>query len=103
MKIPEQPTACELCRRDIAALTKHHAIPRSLHSNKRVKKQFTKEACITTILWLCRPCHNTIHKVLTEKQMAAKFYTIDALLSQTQIHEFILWIKDKPETFKPKF
>ncbi|MCK5881357.1 MAG: hypothetical protein KAG18_05725, partial [Sinobacterium sp.] len=75
MKLPSKINACELCHRSIDALTKHHAIPRTLHGNKRVRKQFTKEQCVSWVMWLCRPCHNNIHKVLSEKQMAAEFYT----------------------------
>ena len=83
-------------------LTKHHAIPRTLHGNKRVRKQFTKEQCIGTVLWLCRPCHSNIHKVLSEKQMAAEFYTVEALLLVPEVKQFTQWIQNKPVGFKAK-
>jgi len=103
MKLPDKPKACELCRREMEALTKHHAIPRTMHSNKRVRKRFTKEQCITQVLWLCRPCHSHIHRTLSEKQMADDFHSIESLLSLEKISEFVEWIKSKPEGFKPKF
>ena len=103
MKIPPQPIACELCQRDIELLTKHHAIPRTLHSNKRVRKQFSKETCIMNVFWLCRPCHSAIHKALTEKQMAHEYYTLAKLLSMPEIAQFVAWIKTKPTEFKAKF
>ncbi len=85
------------------ALTKHHLIPRTLHKNKRIRKQFTKEQCLTELIWLCRPCHSTIHRVLSEKEMAAQYFSLPALKSHHDIQEFVGWIKDKPTGFKPKF
>ena len=103
MQLPAKPKACELCSRKMDALTKHHLIPKTLHKNKRIRKQFTKEQCVTEIVWLCKPCHKTIHRILSEKQMGAQYFSLSALQGHPDINEFVDWIKDKPIGFKPKF
>ena len=101
--LPHKPKACELCGREMSALTKHHLIPRSLHRNKRVRKKFGKERCITDVAWLCGPCHKSIHRILSEKAMSAEYFTVDALANHPEIHTFIDWIHTKPAGFTPKY
>ncbi len=101
--IPPKTEQCQLCQRTDIQLTKHHLIPKSQHSKNRTRKMFTKSQRITSIAWLCRPCHSMIHHYVSEKDMAQRYYTLDALLEFSQIVEFIVWIKNKPSAFKPKF
>ncbi|HYQ92472.1 MAG TPA: hypothetical protein VES89_10465 [Candidatus Competibacteraceae bacterium] len=96
-----KPTGCELCGRNVDLLTKHHLIPRTRHRNKRNRREFTREEVRTRILWLCRPCHNHIHDVLTEKELEFDYNTRQALLEQPDIRRFIDWIRRKPAGFKP--
>jgi hypothetical protein len=103
LTLPRKPDACELCARKTVPLTKHHLIPRTLHRNKRIRKRFTKEQCLTQIAWLCMPCHKSIHRLLSEKEMAADYFTITALAHHPDIADFVSWIKNKPAGFKPKF
>ncbi|MEX2366159.1 MAG: hypothetical protein WD601_06105, partial [Pseudohongiellaceae bacterium] len=44
--------------------TKHHLIPRTRHRNKRVKKLYSREEMARRLLWVCRPCHHHIHRVM---------------------------------------
>lgn len=95
-------SSCELCGRQIAELTKHHLIPRMRHRNRRTQKQFKRQEMVERILWLCRPCHNHIHRVLSEKALADHYNTREALLAHDEIQRFVAWIKVKPAGFKPK-
>ncbi len=101
--LPPKPAACELCDREMADLTKHHLIPRTTHKNKRVRKAFSKEQCITEIAWLCRPCHKSIHRILSEKSMAYDYHTLAALRQHPDVQAFVQWIHSKPAGFKPKY
>ncbi len=101
--MPPKTNHCELCKRSHIALTKHHLIPKSQHRKNRTKKTFTKAQCITHIAWLCRPCHSMIHQRLSEKELAKNYPSIEQLLKNAEVSQFIAWVSDKPATFKPKF
>lgn len=77
-------------------MTKHHLIPRTRHRNKRVKKLFSREEMTGRVLWLCRPCHHHLHRVLDEKQLALEYNTRDKLLAHPEIKQFVDWLADKP-------
>lgn len=85
----------------MAALTKHHLIPRTRHRKKRSKRLWDREDIRTRILWICRPCHNHIHDVFSEKELEADYNTREKLLAHPAIRRFTAWIQDKPPGFKP--
>lgn len=47
-------------------------------------------------------CHNEIHSVLTEAELARSYSTFEALRAHPQLGRFIAWIRDKPPTFHSK-
>lgn len=100
-RIPPKPDRCELCGRSMSALTRHHLIPRARHRKKRNQRLFGREEVRTRILWICRPCHDLIHDVLSEKEMESGYPTREALLEHPAIRRFVAWIGSKPEGFKP--
>jgi len=102
VELPPQPDHCELCGRRMAALTRHHLIPRTRHRNRRNKKRFDRAEVKTRILWVCRPCHSHIHHTFTEKELERHYNTGEALRGHPEIQRFARWIADKPEGFKPK-
>lgn len=101
-KLPPQPDVCELCRRPVAKLTRHHLIPKRLHRKKRFQKLFTREELITRTLWVCRPCHNAIHRVASETELGLHYNTREKLLANDELRAFVTWLKDKPGGFIPK-
>ncbi len=102
LKLPPQPPCCELCERPVGTLTRHHLIPRYLHRKKRFQKLFTREDLITRTLWVCRPCHNAIHRVRPEYELGLHFNTREKLLEMEELRTFVEWLRDKPEGFVPK-
>ena len=47
-----------------------------------------------------RICHNKIHTVFSEKEMAQYFHTAERLLEHDDIRKFITWVRKKdPEFF----
>ena len=99
---PPCPERCELCGRPEAALTRHHLIPRTRHANRRNKRDFTRDEVHGRIAWLCRPCHNHIHVVLSEKEMERAYNTIESLRHHPEIARFVTWLAGKPAGFKPR-
>lgn len=47
-------------------------------------------------------CHNEIHSVLTEAELARDYATIEALRAHPQIARFIAWVAEKPPRFHSK-
>lgn len=86
---------CELCRRPVGRLTRHHLIPRSRHRKKRARRTFTWEQ-MQRVALLCSACHHQIHKTFTEKDLEQEYNTIENLRTQPEIDRFVRWIEDKP-------
>lgn len=99
---PHPPARCQLCRRQVAALTKHHLIPRMRHRNKRTQRQFDRQAMTHRIAWLCRPCHKQVHALFSEKELAEHYHTLPALRGHPDMQRFIDWIAAKPADFVPR-
>lgn len=96
-----EPDQCALCGR-VTRLTRHHLIPRMRHRNKRARRTFTRDDMASRILLLCRPCHNQVHDLLSEKELERHYNTRERLLSHPEIARFTDWIADKPAGFKPR-
>lgn len=92
---------CQLCGRDVAHLTRHHLIPRTRHSNRRNKREFARAEVHARVAWLCRPCHDHVHSVFSEKTLEREFNTLDRLRADEEIRRFVDWIGDRPVSFRP--
>ncbi len=81
------PLICPLCSREIPDTEKdaHHLVPKS------------KGGRIT--LFLHRVCHKQIHALLTEAELAETYNSIDALLEEPRVANFVDWVKTKPINF----
>ena len=87
------PGECELCRRD-GPRTFHHLIPRSLHSNKWFRKNYSKEE-MQTGLYLCSDCHSALHKFVDEKTLGRHYNTRAKLLSHPEVGTFVKWVSTR--------
>ena len=86
-------TCCELCDRE-KPLTKHHLIPRAVHTKKRFIRKFGKEEMCHRGLQLCKECHSGIHDLVPdEKELADKYNTKELLLTNEQIVKHIEWVR----------
>lgn len=86
LSTPEK-ISCPLCGRFIPEDQQdaHHLVPKS------------KGGRLTIILH--RICHRQIHALLSERELAATYSTIDALLQHPELAQFVTWVKNKPENF----
>ena len=92
---------CELCGRLVSSLTKHHLIPKARHANKRNQLVFDRHEVRHRLAWFCRPCHNHVHALFTEKVLEREFNTLALLAAHPDVMKFISWIRGKPDGFKP--
>lgn len=94
-----QADRCELCERQASRLTRHHLIPKSQHKRKSILRMFSKEQMLGDIALLCKPCHKFIHSVLSEKQLAQDYFSVELLKMNPEVIRFIEWIKTKLDGF----
>lgn len=82
---------CALCDRAIppALESRHHLIPK-LKGGKMTADN---------IVILHRPCHDKVHAVFTEAELARGYATISALRSHPDLAKFIRWISKRPIEF----
>jgi hypothetical protein len=83
-----RPPCCPLCGRPLIAgpsVNEHHLIPRS-HGGRVVGG-------------VHRVCHDKIHAVLSEKDLARDYATWEALRGHPEIARFIDWVRRKPPEF----
>ena len=85
---------CGLCNRE-NELTRHHLVPRCLHSNKWYKKRYTKEELSKGIKICKNDCHPEIHKLITEKEMGKYYHTISRLLKHNKVKKYLKWKKQR--------
>ena len=69
---------CPICKREVDELSYHHMIPKS---------QGGKE---TT--GICKDCHKSIHAFFTNKELAAVYHTVEALLGHEKFGSHIKWL-----------
>lgn len=83
----ETSIICPICKRNIpdCFLEKHHLVP-------KLKKG--KE----TIL-VCNGCGDMLHKLFTIKELQKKYNTLDALLTNENVQNWIKWVQKKPNDF----
>jgi 5-methylcytosine-specific restriction endonuclease McrA len=87
---------CELCKRADTELTRHHLIPRARHRKGEIRRHFSKAELTGQLAMLCRACHKFVHTVLSERQLASEYNTVNQLLSHPEIAKFVNWIAKRP-------
>jgi 5-methylcytosine-specific restriction endonuclease McrA len=84
---------CQLCGRP-EELTDHHLIPRSQHSRlRRVRNEFDVEAARHDTARLCSACHRTVHSLLTDRELAEDYHSLESLRSHPGIRRFVRWAR----------
>lgn len=80
---------CPLCKRELGNIwDRHHLVPRTFGGKEVVN--------------IHRICHNKIHSVFTEKELAQYYNTIERLLESEQIVRFVKWIEKKHPDYYEK-
>lgn len=93
---------CQLCGRT-TALTRHHLVPQCRHNKKRTRREFSRAAVTRELLvGLCSACHQQVHALLTEKELARDYPSLERLREHPGVRRFVAWIRDKPADFRPQ-
>lgn len=81
---------CPLCGR-ACDLTFHHLIPRKLHRRTYFRKHFSKDE-LNRGINICRPCHNGIHRLYDEMQLAKQFASLQSLQADEALQKHCEWV-----------
>ncbi len=79
---------CELCHRTDIELTRHHLLPR---------EEGGKEEHIA---YICEACHKHIHALYTNKELAIRLSSLEALRADEKIGKYLKFIKKQPSSKK---
>jgi len=88
MATPRELGACPLCGRPMvegSSVDRHHLVPRSFGG--------------TAWAHVHRICHSKIHSVLSERDLAERYASFDALLSHPEIAKFVGWVRRMPAEY----
>jgi hypothetical protein len=84
--LPMNAQSCELCERAQVLLTRHHLVPRSRGGARMDTVQ------------LCPDCHGILHQLYSEREIAARLSTIEALRADERLMRSVRWIARQPST-----
>ena len=76
---------CELCGRNVAALTVHHLVPRSQVSKRNRSTLPTAK--------LCYACHKQLHVLFSNRDLKTKYSDIEQLKAAPEMQKFLRWIR----------
>ncbi|MGA1758102.1 MAG: hypothetical protein ACO391_10180, partial [Pseudomonadales bacterium] len=82
--------ACATCKQ-VRALTFHHLIPKKLHRRRHFKRTFNKHLLAEGI-YICRPCHDGIHRLFDEMTIAKHYASLSALLEDPALNRHFSWV-----------
>jgi len=77
---------CELCKRDVEQLTRHHLTPKSRGGSKGDVAMF------------CKSCAEMVHKLIPNKELDRNYDTVAKLLKNSKVQKYVKWVsKQKKE------
>ena len=87
LPLPKDNGSCEVCLRDRFKLTQHHLIPRVMHE-QYLKQGLHSEPRLDQIAWLCRGCHEFVHKRIRPSVLARRYSSVGLLLKRSDVREW---------------
>ena len=81
---------CPCCGRRLP-LTFHHLIPRKLHRRRHFRKHYSSRVLARGV-YVCRDCHDAIHRTYSEMELARDFATVSALLEDAALRKHFDWL-----------
>ena len=72
---------CALCERRVRHVSRHHLVPREEGGRHG------------PIAALCQPCHSTVHLLLTNRDLARKYDSVEALRTAEELQKYLHWVR----------
>jgi 5-methylcytosine-specific restriction protein A len=74
-------TRCGLCERLVQHTSRHHLVPRE------------EGGRYGEVVDLCQPCHSSVHRFLTNRELARQYSTVAALRTAPELQGYLSWVK----------
>ncbi|EMR01882.1 HNH endonuclease [Cesiribacter andamanensis] len=75
---------CALCERQVGSVSLHHLVPRE------------EGGRFSETVPLCQPCHSTIHRTYSNRELARLYHTIPLLQQAPGLQKYLNWIRKRP-------
>ena len=75
------PLRCGLCEREVQATSRHHLVPRE------------EGGRYGPVVDLCQPCHSSVHRFLSNRDLARRYPTVEALRGAEELQTYLHWIR----------
>lgn len=87
--VPKEVEICPLCDRELEErdANEHHLIP--------AHKGGAKGPTVRLHVF----CHNKVHSVFTNSELAKSYNTVEALRTHVEIQKFVSWVENKPSNY----
>jgi 5-methylcytosine-specific restriction protein A len=72
---------CALCERNVRHVSRHHLVPREEGGRHG------------PVADLCQPCHSTVHLLLSNRDLARKYPSIEALRGAEELQKYLHWVR----------
>lgn len=72
---------CDLCERPVQSTSRHHLVPRE------------EGGKYGPVVNLCQPCHSSVHRFLSNRDLARRYSTIEALRGAEELQTYLRWIR----------
>jgi DNA-binding sugar fermentation-stimulating protein len=74
---------CELCKREVEVLTRHHLKPKARGGAKGMH------------VMVCLSCKDMIHRLIPNKELDREYDTLEKLLANKKVQKYVKWISNK--------
>ncbi|MGI4735977.1 MAG: hypothetical protein ACRYG7_12450 [Janthinobacterium lividum] len=82
-------SCCGLCERPVQHTSRHHLVPREEGGRHGETVD------------LCQPCHSSVHRFLTNRELARRYPTMATLRQAEELQGYLSWIrKNKVEKIR---
>lgn len=75
--LPPAPPRCGLCEREVQGTSRHHLVPREEGGRHG------------PIVQLCQPCHSSVHRFLSNRDLARRYPTVEALREAEELQTYL--------------
>ena len=79
--VPAAELRCGLCERAVQATSRHHLVPR---------EEGGKHGPVVD---LCQPCHSSVHRFLSNRDLARRYPSVEALREAEELQTYLHWIR----------
>ncbi|WP_236668596.1 HNH endonuclease [Hymenobacter rubidus] len=79
--LPATGPQCGLCERTVQATSRHHLVPRE------------EGGKYGPTVDLCQPCHSSVHRFLSNRELARQYPTVEALRAAEGLQTYLAWIR----------